>query len=353
MKQKMDISSAKNTTPKLSSVGPIPQKAIPLPLNIPSGPLSPWLRLAHIFRTEPTESVDVARKRRILDFELVLQCEGTAWIWVEEAGGSFDVGPGSIVFIPPDFVHAWANTTGTHIAVHFDLHFQPEIKAFLNLRMLGNIRMLDEFVIRQPAELMPSFSLEQNSANGLVLPLVTPLHQPHLLRENLEKLVQIYQTQAQFDLSTQLIANEVLCGALTTIAGEAASNGFASNNQLESEQRIMALLAELAVSNQLHFTSAELAEKCGMSQTTFRQTFNKVTGRNPHRYFEQSRIERAAQLLLQTERSINAIARSEGYDDPYHFSRVFKRVMGASPYRFRQNGYGPDSPQERPEPGFD
>ncbi|MBN9393299.1 MAG: helix-turn-helix domain-containing protein [Chloroflexi bacterium] len=344
----MDISSNNNTTPKLPGLDLMPLKAAPQPLNLPPGPLSPWLRLAHILRTEPAESMEVARKRRILDFELVLQCEGTAWIWVEEAGGSFDVGPGSIVFIPPDFIHAWANTTGTHIAVHFDLHFQPEIKAFLNLRMLGNLRMLDEFVTRQPAELIPSFSLGQNTGSGLVLPLVTPLHQPHLMREKLEKLVQIYQTQAQFDFPAQLIANEVLCGALTAIAGEAASSGFAASNQPETEQHILALLAELAVSNQSHYTSADLAEKCGMSQTTFRQAFYKVTGRNPHQYFEQLRIERAAQLLLQTERSINSIARAEGYDDPYHFSRVFKRVMGASPYRFRQKGYSPDFQQEEP-----
>ena len=330
MKQKMDISSIENEAAAFAVGKPLSSKAAALPLNLPPGPHTPWLRLAHTLRTEPDESTEIARKRRILDFELVLQCEGTGWIWVESAGGSFDVGPGSIAFIPPDFVHAWANTTGTHIAVHFDLNFQPEIKAYLNLRML------DEFVTRQPADSIPSFNLG-NSTNGLVLPLVTPLRQPLLMREQFEKLIQIYQTQSQNELTAQLVVNEVLCGALTTIAGEAAASGLAADSRVE--QRIRALLDELALSNQKHFSSAELADKCGMSQTTFRQAFYKVTGRNPHQYFEQLRIERAAQLLLQTERSINAIARAEGYDDPYHFSRVFKRVMGASPYRFRRNDY--------------
>src|SRR5215218_9048831 len=115
----MDISSEEAE----SSLNP----ASPLTLDLPAAPLTPWLRLAHFTRTEPAESSPVSRNRTLLDFELVLQCEGTAWIWVEVLGGSLDVAPGSIVFIPPGFVHGWSNITGMHIAVHFDLHFQPEV----------------------------------------------------------------------------------------------------------------------------------------------------------------------------------------------------------------------------------
>jgi AraC-like DNA-binding protein len=339
MKQKMDISSENKEMPGRNNPGPEPRKTPPLPLNLPLRPFSPWLRLAHIIRTEPAESSEVARKRKLLDFELVLQCEGTAWIWVESLGGSLDVGAGSIVFIPPDFVHSWSNLAGTHIAVHFDLHFQPGIKAYQNLRML------DEIVNRQPVEIMPSFRLGSNPGNSasssLVLPLVTPLRQPKQMRERLEKLIQIYQTQTQLEFSAQLLTNEVICGALATIAEDAAFSGFSAGSKIE--QHIMALLTGLTVSKPAQLSSADLAEKCGMSQTAFRQAFQKVTGRNPHQYFEQLRIERAAQALLQTERSINSIARAEGYDDPYHFSRVFKRVMGASPNQFRLKGYTRDT----------
>ncbi|MDB5078095.1 MAG: hypothetical protein JWP00_19 [Chloroflexi bacterium] len=312
-----------------------PPRSEPLPVVLPDRPLTPWLRLAHFTKTEPLESSPVSRKRSLLDFELVLQCEGHAWIWVESLGGSIDVPPGSIAFIPPGFVHSWSLTTGMHIAVHFDLHYQPEMRAY------QNIKMQEGFGERQPVEGMPSFILGQpgglSTGSNLLLPLVTPLRQPELVREQLERLIQIYQTQAQITFSAQLQINEVLSFTLATIARDAANGGVSTDSRIE--QRIKALLTELAVSKQTQLSITELAEKCGMSQTGFRQAFIKFTGRKPHQYFEQLRIERAAQLLLQTERTINAIAIAEGYEDPYHFSRVFKRVMGCSPYQFRFKGH--------------
>jgi AraC family transcriptional regulator of arabinose operon len=50
-------------------------------------------------------------------------------------------------------------------------------------------------------------------------------------------------------------------------------------------------------------------------------------GRPPGRYLEERRIERAARALVETNLKILRIADAEGYSDPYHFSRVFRRLM--------------------------
>jgi AraC-like DNA-binding protein len=39
--------------------------------------------------------------------------------------------------------------------------------------------------------------------------------------------------------------------------------------------------------------------------------------------------------MLETSRTISSIARMEGYEDPYHFSRVFKRITGQAPTDYR------------------
>jgi AraC-like DNA-binding protein len=73
-----------------------------------------------------------------------------------------------------------------------------------------------------------------------------------------------------------------------------------------------------------------------MSETAFRALFKRVMGSTPHRYIEEQRIQHASHLLIHTNSTITQIALTVGYNDLYHFSRVFKRVMGVPPSQFRE-----------------
>jgi hypothetical protein len=65
----------------------------------------------------------------IQDYEIVLQLEDSSWIWSQTQNGSFDIRPGEVAFIPPNYAHAWGANSGSHLAVHFDLHAQPTLSA--------------------------------------------------------------------------------------------------------------------------------------------------------------------------------------------------------------------------------
>ncbi len=47
------------------------------------------------------------------------------------------------------------------------------------------------------------------------------------------------------------------------------------------------------------------------------------------------RLSRAKELLTLTPRSVEDIAATVGFDDPYYFSRLFRRKEGMSPTQFR------------------
>ena len=66
--------------------------------------------------------------------------------------------------------------------------------------------------------------------------------------------------------------------------------------------------------------------------------FRTHFGTTPHRYLTLSRVRRAQQLLLATDRSIAQIAAACGYEDRSVFLRAFRQTAGCSPREWRQRG---------------
>ena len=79
----------------------------------------------------------------------------------------------------------------------------------------------------------------------------------------------------------------------------------------------------------------DLATIAGFSASHFASLFLKHTGHPPMDYLIRTRIERACRLLNQTALSIKEIASMVGYQDPYYFSRLFKKVTAYSPKNYR------------------
>ncbi|WOO42003.1 AraC family transcriptional regulator [Rubellicoccus peritrichatus] len=81
-----------------------------------------------------------------------------------------------------------------------------------------------------------------------------------------------------------------------------------------------------------------LAASVHMSLSTFRRHWLKFIGTPPAIYLTRKRMEEAARLLATSKLSIKQIAEQVGYDDPLHFSRVFRRYFGTAPRDYRNGG---------------
>jgi signal transduction histidine kinase/AraC-like DNA-binding protein/ABC-type sugar transport system substrate-binding protein len=82
---------------------------------------------------------------------------------------------------------------------------------------------------------------------------------------------------------------------------------------------------------------AEIAAEIGFSENYLTDLFRREIGITPWDCLNRFRIQRAAQLLVETEHTISFVAQEVGYDDPAYFSRVFTKYMGLSPRDFRKN----------------
>jgi AraC family transcriptional regulator, arabinose operon regulatory protein len=83
-----------------------------------------------------------------------------------------------------------------------------------------------------------------------------------------------------------------------------------------------------------------LASMAGMSTPHFSAMFKKRLNNSPVNHFTLLKIQHACQLLKTGVAPVKNVAFAVGFDDPYHFSKVFSQTMGISPRQFRQRERG-------------
>ncbi len=83
------------------------------------------------------------------------------------------------------------------------------------------------------------------------------------------------------------------------------------------------------------FTVEDLAGQVHLSASYFSKLFRQSTGMPPIDYFIYLKMQHACHLLCTTDLRIKQIATLLGYDDPYYFSRLFKKNNNNSPEEFR------------------
>lgn len=80
----------------------------------------------------------------------------------------------------------------------------------------------------------------------------------------------------------------------------------------------------------------ELAGNHHVSYAWFRKAFKEIIGQSPGQYQLNLKIQKACRMLHDTDLSISEIARLNGFESEYYFSRIFKNKMSMSPSNYRK-----------------
>jgi AraC-like DNA-binding protein len=102
-------------------------------------------------------------------------------------------------------------------------------------------------------------------------------------------------------------------------------------------ERILPVLRHIRKNFTGKITVDELAKLVSLSAPQFFNVFREATGMSPVKYVQLQRMQKAQELLL-TEPGIHIyeVAEKTGYEDVFHFSRLFKKNFGVSPELFRE-----------------
>ena len=88
---------------------------------------------------------------------------------------------------------------------------------------------------------------------------------------------------------------------------------------------------------------AEMAAISRMPMETFRKRFVAEVGMPPLSYVLHCKMERAKELLREQKYSIRQAGIEVGMNDPYHFSKQFKHIVGISPSQFMKQAAVPNA----------
>lgn len=85
-----------------------------------------------------------------------------------------------------------------------------------------------------------------------------------------------------------------------------------------------------------------LARVAHVTPAHFSRQFRATFGETPHRYLQRRRVERATELLRETDQSVTEICFGVGFNSLGTFSRTFRAIVGEAPsaYRARFSGEG-------------
>jgi AraC family transcriptional regulator len=97
-------------------------------------------------------------------------------------------------------------------------------------------------------------------------------------------------------------------------------------------QIMNAVLADPAQEHSLE----QMAMVAGVTPSHFCRLFKKAMGISPHQYVMQARLDRAQQMLVQTNLSLATLSEMAGFASQSHFSRAFRARFGMAPSDYRQ-----------------
>jgi AraC-like DNA-binding protein len=274
--------------------------------------INPIIRIAHRL----AGPINIPH-RQIFDHELVLVTKG-ATQYVEEAKSLVCVA-GDMLVIPPFLWHGFSRSGDNsceHIAVHFD--FATGIPA------------------ASTGEQTPT-AYEVRLSDGLRLPPLSRHdgHQAAVFANEMAALVRAWEDQQP---PSALEARSHLLNILLALLREGRAPAAAAHKTSDARNRRRVERAIRYINQHLpeRIAADDLAAATGLSVSQTARLFREQTGHSPMRYLRRARIDRARRLLGDVDLSIKEIAARCGFDDPYHFSRVFHEVDGLPPTLHRE-----------------
>ena len=261
------------------------------------------------------------RSRKLLDYLVVYIAEGAGRFVV--AGEEFPVGPGDLIWIPPDTLHEMEGYAPVMHCVyaHFDLLYDPA-RSHWDACIPGAVQDLTLWS-----------SLMHPSLND---PLIDSWHGKLPVTNGpaigaLLSSICVEHRRAPAGNALQL------AGMVLQLVGLIAQGMAPAGHPTPHHRTLEGALGFVHEHPDRPLDVGRLAGAVGLSASHFRKLFREHTGRSPRSMHRQARMRKACELLVYNPAmNISQVAFALGFSTVHNFSRAFRDVTGYSPRAYRR-----------------
>ncbi|MCG3769943.1 MAG: HTH-type transcriptional regulator ChbR [Nitrosomonadaceae bacterium] len=215
-----------------------------------------------------------------------------------------EVGQGGLIHLRPG-QHCTISSGSERSSVLIILHFQAKVLDQVNLSEL----------IDFPAILNPGINSRVGHyfAEALNLALAAPMGRLQCLR-SLVTLAVISLVRDHVPEAGEMLRRE----------------------QAMQIRRLLPAVRILREDLGAHLSVENLALCCGLSVAQFRRLFCASFDMSPSQYIQRMRVREACRLLYYSDNTVSEICLRIGYEQPSHFHKTFKRIVGRTPRTYRE-----------------
>ena len=291
--------------------------------------INPYVRF--VMRYYNTYEQHRVPRRSLYDYGLVVVLEGEIDFSYE--GKTVEVHEGEAHIMPPavnHFEYIKKGNTCSYFVVHFDTVYRPETSdwrvddVYIPSCVMGSSEMImDEERLR---------AIRKEDA-FITRPVKIKVHDFASLVEKLEKMEYVYElfnptADAQWD---RLLLKAYLQEILVDL--------FEPERRIRKGYQAACVGKFIAYVNENLHTDidvAAIAKAYGFTPNYFRTLFKRATRLTTYDYIQRKRIDKSKVKLDLTSDSVQDIAFQVGFNDPYYFSKVFKKTVGMTPSEYRK-----------------
>jgi AraC-like DNA-binding protein len=239
-------------------------------------------------------------------------------------GMNYALNTGDVFLIMPGESHHFPDAPNSHLEIVNCLFRQETIPAYLpkGLNVLADLPFIRPFCgsSERPPRKLSLTSAESTEVLG-----------------QLEAMLQELKTGAP---GANVIAVQLLVHLLIRLSRillrQSPDISRTKPVPIQHEILVRKVIAYLEQHFHRKLSIEELARAFTISGRHLCRVFREQTNRSIHETLLQIRVERAKQMLAETNRSVDSIASFAGFSDSSHFNRTFIRLAGCTPSRYRK-----------------